>query len=129
MSNTTDGTIATSEKSRLTIDEDWAVVLLGFIIIFIFLSGVIIQAPTYSWSNTQELSEKIFAYGNLLKILIQFTTVFVFAILASFITNKPVVASLKVFPALYIVSAAALLLEGNSSIRSINLEAVIFSLS
>lgn len=129
MSNTTNGTLASEEKSRLTLDEDWAVVLLGFIIIFIFLSGVVIQAPTYSWNSGEELSEKIFAPGNLLRILIQFLTVFVFAILASFITKKPVMASVKVFPVLYIISVAALLLEGNGSIKSINLEAVIFSLS
>lgn len=129
MQNTTNETIASSKKSRLTLHEDWVVVLLGFIIIFIFLSGVIIPAPAYSWSKGQELSEKIFAPDNLLRILIQFTIVFLFAILASFLTKKPVKASVKVFPVLYIISVAALLLEGNEGIKSLNLEAVIFSLS
>jgi uncharacterized integral membrane protein (TIGR00698 family) len=129
MTNTTNGTIASAEKSRLTLHEDWAVVLLGFIIIFIFLSGVIIPAPVYSWSSGQELSEKIFTSDNILRILGQFSLVFVFSIIASFLTNKPVKASIKVFPVLYIISVAALLLEGNQAIKSLNLEAVIFSLS
>lgn len=119
----------TPEKSRLTLDEDWAVVILGFIIIFIFLAGMIIPAPVYKWSNGQELFETVFAAGNLLRMFYQFVLVFVFSILASVIISKPVSASIKVFPVLYIVSLLALLLEGNGAIRSLNLEAVIFSLS
>ena len=129
MPDTTDGTIVSSEKSRLTLEEDWAVVVLGFIIIFIFLVGVNIPAPFYKWSNGQDLSDTVFASDNLLRILYQFILVFVFSLLASVITNKPVRSSLRVFPLLYVISVTALLLEGNGGIRSLNLEAVIFSLS
>jgi uncharacterized integral membrane protein (TIGR00698 family) len=129
MPDRTDETIATTEKSRLTLDEDWAVVVLGFIIIFLFLGGVIIPAPVYKWSNVQDLLETVFAPANLLRILYQFILVFLFSILASLVTDKPLKFSLKVFPVLYIISVAALMLEGNEAIRSVNLEAVIFSLS
>jgi uncharacterized integral membrane protein (TIGR00698 family) len=129
MSNTSEGTIATSEKSRLTLDEDWAVVLLGFIIIFLFLAGVIVPAPVYKWGGGQDLFDTVLAPANLLKIFYQFILVFVFSILASLITRKPVKASIRVFPVLYIISVIALALEGNGSIRALNLEAVIFSLS
>jgi len=98
MTNTPGVTSIPPEKSRLVLHEDWAVVLLGFIIIFIFLSGVEIQAPVYSWSNGGELGEKIFGSENLLRILMQFTIVLVFALVAAFLTHKPVKASLKVFP-------------------------------
>ena len=101
----------TAEKSRLTLDEDWAVVVLGFIIIFLFLAGVIIPAPVYKWNSIEDLSNTIFASGNLLRIFYQFALVFVFSILAAIITNKPVRASLKVFPVLYVISVMALLLE------------------
>ncbi|MGC1240402.1 MAG: hypothetical protein WA874_02380 [Chryseosolibacter sp.] len=126
---TTDETIVTSEKSRLTLHEDWAVVVLGFVIIFMFLGGVIIPAPAYKWSNVSDLSQTVFAAGNVLRIVYQFLLVFVFSLLASVITNKPVKASLKVFPVLYLISVVALLLEGNEGIKALNLEAVIFSLS
>jgi uncharacterized integral membrane protein (TIGR00698 family) len=129
MNHQTNNTISTSEKSRLELHEDWVVVLLGFVIIFIFISGAIIQPPGYSWRGGTDLSERIFSFANLLKILIQFALVFVFAVIASFLTNKPVVAAVKIFPILYLISVAALLLEGNSGIKSVNLEAVIFSLS
>jgi uncharacterized integral membrane protein (TIGR00698 family) len=129
MNQQTSTSISPSEKSKLELHEDWVVVLLGFVIIFIFISGVIIQPPAYSWSNGEDLSEKIFSSGNLLKILIQFALVFVFAVVASFLTNKPVVTAVKIFPILFVISVFALLLEGNKGIKSINLEAVIFSLS
>ncbi len=129
MSNTTDSTIAASEKSRLTLDEDWAVVLLGFIIIFLFLGGVVIPAPVYKWSTAQDLVDMVFAPANALRILYQFILVFIFSILAGLVTNKPVKSSIKVFPVLYLVSVAALLLEGSASLHALNFEAVIFSLS
>lgn len=129
MSTTAEETLTTSKKSKLTLDEDWAVVLLGFVIIFLFLGGVVIPAPTYKWSSAADLMENVFASGNLLTMLSQFVLVFIFSLLASLITNKPVKASLRVFPILYVVSAAALILEGNAAIKSVNLEAVIFSLS
>src|SRR5687768_10192275 len=121
--------IATTQKSKLALDEDWAVVVLGFVIIFIFLAGVIIPAPVYKWGNTQELFGTVFGAQNILRILYQFILVFVFSIIASAVTNKPLKASAKVFPVLYLVAVLALILEGNGAIRSLNLEAVIFSLS
>jgi uncharacterized integral membrane protein (TIGR00698 family) len=127
--STTDETIVTSEKSRMTLHEDWAVVLLGFVIIFIFLAGVIIPAPVYKWSNASDLSETVFSSGNVLRMVYQFALVFVFSVLASVITSKPVKDSLRVFPVLYIISLVALILEGNQGIKALNLEAVIFSLS
>lgn len=129
MADTAEETLTTSKKSKLTIDEDWAVVLLGFVIIFLFLGGMVIPAPAYKWSSAADLMGTVFATGNLVTMLSQFALVFVFSIIASVMTNKPVKASLRVFPILYIVSVAALILEGNAAIKAVNLEAVIFSLS
>lgn len=129
MANATEESVATSDKSRLTLDEDWAVVILGFVIIFLFLGGMIIPAPVYKWNNASELANTVFSSSNLLRMFYQFVLVFVFSMLAAVITNKPVSASIRVFPVLYGVSVLALLLEGNAAIRSLNLEAVIFSLS
>lgn len=129
MPNATQETVATSEKAKLTLHEDWVVVVLGFAIIFMFLSGVIIPSPAYKWSNVNDLTNTVFSSTNLLRVLYQFLLVFVFSIIAALMTNKPVMPSLKVFPVLYLISVMALLLEGNQAIRSLNLEAVIFSLS
>lgn len=130
MSNATEPVVAQSiKKSPLTLDEDWAVVLLGFIIIFLFLGGLVIPAPVYKWSSADDLVTTVFGPANLLLMLSQFVLVFIFSLLAAAITNKPARASLRVFPVLYIVSVAALIFEGSESIKTLNLEAVIFSLS
>lgn len=127
--NTTEEKVVTPEKSKSLMDEDWAVVVLGFIIILLFLAGANISAPAYKWSSAQDLGETIFSSGNLLRMAYQFILVFVFSVVASWITNKPLKSAIKVFPVLYVISVIALLLEGNAGIRSLNLEAVIFSLS
>lgn len=130
MSNTeTDSAAMTETKSRLTLTEDWAVVLLGFVIILLFLSGIVFPAPAYAWSNGEALSEKIFSADNLFAIGIQFIIVFVFSILGAWLTNKPVKAIISVFPILYIISVLALIIEGSSQVKALNLEAVIFSLT
>jgi uncharacterized integral membrane protein (TIGR00698 family) len=126
MSNST---AISSSKSKLSLTEDWAVVLLGFILIFLFVAGVIFPAPSYSWKSSADLTEKIFSSGNLLKILIQFVVVFVFSVVGAILTNKPVRLVARVFPVLYLISVVALILTGNSVMKSLNLEAVIFSLS
>lgn len=127
--NTTEQAVSPTERSTGILEEDWAVVVLGFLIIFLFLIGVNIPAPVYKWSNAGDLAATIFASENVLRMVYQFILVFVFSVLALSITNKPVKAAVKVFPVLYLITVAALLLEGNAAIRSVNLEAVIFSLS
>ena len=127
--DTTEQAVSTTERSTGILEEDWAVVVLGFLIILLFLIGVNIPAPVYKWSNTGDLGETVFASDNLLRIVYQFILVFIFSVLALWITNKPVKAAVKVFPVLYFITVVALLLEGNAAIRSVNLEAVIFSLS
>jgi uncharacterized integral membrane protein (TIGR00698 family) len=122
-------TTVTTEKSKLLLTEDWAVVLLGFIIIFLFIAGIVFPAPAYSWSNGPGLVEKILSPGNLLRIVIQFAVVFVFSVLGALATGKSVKATVTVFPVLYIISVLALVVAGNSEVKALNLEAVIFSLS
>lgn len=119
----------TEEKTRFSLTEDWVVVLLGFLIILLFLIGIVFPAPAYSWAGGNDLSNKILSSDNLSAIGIQFIIVFIFSILGAWLTGKPVKAIISVFPMLYIISVLALIIEGNSQVKALNLEAVIFSLS
>lgn len=127
--NTTEERVETSVRSKSLMDEDWAVVILGFIIIFLFLGGLNLEPPVYKWSSGQDLGETIFSSVNVFRMAAQFVLVFVFSVIASWVTNKPLKSAMKVFPVLYVISVTALILEGNAGIKSLNLEAVIFSLS
>lgn len=55
--------------------------------------------------------------------------VFIFALLGTALTGKPLKHFLYVFPVIYIVSVVAMILAGNKQVNTLNLEAVIFSLS
>lgn len=116
-------------KSGPFMHEDWAVVVLGFLIIVLAIAGVILPAPTFSWSTSAELSDKVFSARNLSTIAIQFAGVYAIALLAALLIRKPVKKAMFVFPVIFLLTLVALILAGNSEIKSLNLEAVIFSLS
>ena len=116
------------QRTDFTLQEDWAVVVLGFLIIFISLFFMVIPVPSYAWKNLDELSGRVFAFNNILAIGIQFLVVLAVGILAAFLTRKPLKGFIYVFPFLFILTFIAQVLAGNSEIKSLNLEAVIFSL-
>lgn len=125
----TNATLTTAGKSKLSLSEDWVVVILGFAIIILFLSGIVFTAPAYSWKTSDDLTSKILSSENLVRMLLQFVTVYIFSLLGALLTNKPIRSVSTVFPLLYVISVIAMILAGNSEIKALNLEAVIFSLA
>lgn len=119
----------TTERKTLALTEDWTAVILGGLIIALLLAGIEIAVPAFGWSNGEELTSKVLAPGNFLKILIQFAFVLVIAFLAAVISGKPVKTFLVIFPLIYFLTAIALIIAGNSAVKNWNLEAVIFSLA
>ncbi|RYZ98307.1 MAG: putative sulfate exporter family transporter [Sphingobacteriaceae bacterium] len=114
--------------NKSLIPEDWAVVLLGFIIIALSLGGLTLAVPEYNWGTSAELSEKVLSADNLIKIGGQFIYVYIIAILGAILTGKSISSTVKVFPLIYLLTALALIIAGNSGVKEYNLEAVIFSL-
>lgn len=113
--------------NRFTIDQDWSVVVLGFLIIVITLAGLQIPNPSFSWADGDDLFEKIFSSANLGHIFFQFVAVYVIAVTASLLSQNTYTVFLT-FPIVFALSLVALLFAGNATFKSINLEAVIFSL-
>ncbi|HEX8547642.1 MAG TPA: putative sulfate exporter family transporter [Cytophagaceae bacterium] len=118
----------TITKKRFAIHEDWAVVVLGFLIIALAIGGLLLPAPVYSWNNGSELLEKVLSGANIFTIMLQFLFVFFIAVLGAILTNKSLKYTMVVFPVVYLLTIIALIIAGNKQIKSINLEAVIFSL-
>lgn len=116
-----------AQKSILT--EDWAVVALGFAIIIILVLGLIVPVPQFGWKSFDDLFTTVLSIDNLLKILFQFAFVLVFALGGTYLTGKPLKSSLMVFPLVGGLTCIALILAGNSEVKALNLEAVIFSLA
>ncbi|MEO7767234.1 MAG: putative sulfate exporter family transporter, partial [Ferruginibacter sp.] len=71
---------------------------------------------------------KIFEISNLAKIGIQFLFVLFIAFIGVVLTAKPVKYFAYAFTLVYLITIIAMVLAGNKAIKSINLEAVIFSL-
>lgn len=114
--------------SKNLLPEDWVVVILGFIIIGVSLGGFLLSAPEYSWSSSSDLTGKILTGPNLFKIVIQFIYVVIIAALGAALTGRSIPGVLKTFPAVYLLTTVALIVAGNSQMKALNLEAVIFSL-
>jgi uncharacterized integral membrane protein (TIGR00698 family) len=117
-----------SEQKKLSIHEDWVVVILGALIILVSLAGLLLPVPAFSWKSTSDLSGTVFSAGNLQNIGLQFLFVIVIAIIGAVLTGKSVAANLKTFPIVYILTMLALVIAGNDTIKYYGLEAVIFSL-
>lgn len=115
-------------QKKIVIHEDWTVVVLGALIIMISLGGLILKVPVFNWSNSAELSEKVFSTANLALIFTQFIFVLFIAAVGAFISGKALKPFLLGFPLVYLITMLALILAGNSQVKAINLEAVIFSL-
>ena len=118
-----------STKKRTWLHEDWAVVVLGFIVIALAILGRKPAVPAYSWNDLSTLSSKIFSGENLALFGAQLLFVFAIAILGAWITGKPAKPMMIVFPIIFVLTAIAMIIAGNSTIKSLNLEAVIFSLA
>src|SRR5688572_240068 len=122
MSNTT------TAKARTPLHEDWAVVVLGFLIIFISFF-YLVPAPAYGWKDGASLRDTVLTGANLGAILVQFGFVFAVGLLGAWLTGKSLRAFGKVFPVIAVLTILALVIAGNSGIKGLGLEAVIFSLS
>ena len=121
--------IQVSTSKRISLHEDWTVVILGFLIIILSIAGFVIPVPSFSWKNSEELFSKVLSAENLGKAVLQFVFVFAIALLAVYLINKSVKNALKTFPLLFALTFIALILSGNSEVKALNLESVIFSLS
>jgi uncharacterized integral membrane protein (TIGR00698 family) len=118
-----------TEQKKLSIHEDWVVVILGALIILVSVAGLLLPVPTFGWKTASELSSTVLNGANLKLIGLQFIFVAIVAVLGALLTGKSVAASLKTFPVVYILTIVALIIAGSAQMKALNLEAVIFSLA
>ncbi|MCY4778647.1 putative sulfate exporter family transporter [Sphingobacterium sp. UT-1RO-CII-1] len=112
---------------KLQITEDWTVVILGFILIGLAVSGFPITIPTYTWEGLNDFS-RILSINNLSNIIQQFLLVYTIVIFGNILMGKPIIHAAKSFPIVFILTVCALFISGNTFLKDIGLEAVIFSL-
>jgi uncharacterized integral membrane protein (TIGR00698 family) len=118
-----------SKSQHPLLTEDWTVVVLGFLIILFSLFAFVLPVPVFTWKTSDDLIAKIFSVSNLATIALQFVYVLIVATIGAVITGKSIKPFLIAFTVVYLLTAIALIIAGNSKLKSVNLEAVIFSLS
>nr|WP_121272994.1 putative sulfate exporter family transporter [Pedobacter schmidteae] len=118
-----------SENKKLNIHEDWVVVILGSLTIILSLVGLLLPVPVFGWKDITGLLTAVCSISNLKIIGLQFLFVIVIAGLGAMLTGKSVKSAVMTFPAVYLLTIIALILAGNSQVKALNLEAVIFSLT
>jgi uncharacterized integral membrane protein (TIGR00698 family) len=116
-------------KKKFILHEDWAIVILGFLIIVLILAGVAYPVPLYNWGSGSQFLSTVLSPSNLAALGLQYVFVLIFVFLAALLTGKPVNRLLIVFSTVYILSVVAMILAGSEQIKILNLESVIFSLS
>ena len=116
-------------QKKFEIHEDWTVVILGALIIIISLLGVVLKVPVFNWASATELFQNVLGPENLSLIAFQFVFVLLAAIFGAVLTGKSVKNFALGFPVVYLITILALVLAGNTAVKSVNLEAVIFSLT
>ena len=129
MDNAINPTYISTSRKKTVFNEDWIVVILGFLVITLALGGVHPDTPQYNWTSGDDLTNKVFTSSNLLLIGIQFCFVLVIALLGAALTGKSWKSYIVVFPVVYIITIVAILIAGNKQVKVLNLEAVIFSLT
>lgn len=118
-----------TKSKQLSVHEDWVVVILGALTIILAISGLIIPVPAFSWKTAADLDSTVFAAANLQVVGLQFLFVLAIAALGALLTGKSIKNAVFTLPFIYILTIIALVLAGNSQIKALNLEAVIFSLA
>jgi uncharacterized integral membrane protein (TIGR00698 family) len=129
MDNAIETTYTPSSGKKIAFNEDWIVVILGFLIIALALAGVHPDTPQYNWSNGNDLLNKVLTSSNLVLIGIQFCFVLVIALLGAALTGKSWKSYIVVFPVVFIITIIAIVIGGSKEAKALNLEAVIFSLT
>lgn len=114
---------------RFTLHEDWVVVILGFLVILFSLFLYIVPVPTFKWDNAGTLLDTVLTPTNLGIIGIQFVFLLGIGLIGTILLGKSASRFIMGFPPVFLITIVALMLTGNAFVKTLNLEAVIFSLA
>ncbi len=119
------------KPKKFSMSEDWASTLTGGLIILLVILIYSIRTgmpwPSFSWSNTDELTDKVFALDNLGHSLVVFVSAFVMTAIANALSGRRWRDNAG-FAALFALTFIAMTMAGNIYMKDWGIETVIFSL-
>lgn len=118
---------------HIKLNEDWASVVIGGLMIVAVLASSFIPAmpqfgPKTGWNGWTVLSTEVFTSGNSLRLLMTFLYFLLFAMIGTWLTGNYGKEQLKAFPIVFILSMAAQFVASSGSMKNLGLETVLFSL-
>ncbi len=121
--------MAEISTKRFNVHEDWVVVALGFLVILFIVFFYVIPVPGFKWEDSTALGQNLLSPKNLGKILFQFVFLLLIGSIGVVLLGKSISRFIMGFPVVYFITIVAMVLTGNAFVKSLNLEAVIFSLA
>lgn len=124
-------------RSKYSVNEDWASVIVGVILILAIVASLFIPeipkilpkfGPKTGWTGWTVLSKEVFTTGNTMRVVATFFYFFFFALMGSWLMGRKGKELLPAFPVIFILSMVAQLIATSGSMKNLGLETVIFSL-
>jgi uncharacterized integral membrane protein (TIGR00698 family) len=115
-------------KGKPLLSEDWTATLFGFMLIGSLLPQWVVLVPTYAWKAGSDLFSNVLSLSNLTLIGLQGCFILFGVVVNAQVRGISLAASVKLFFLVFIISQLALIVAGNTLLKSLNLEAVIVSL-
>jgi uncharacterized integral membrane protein (TIGR00698 family) len=114
---------------RFALHEDWVVVILGFLVIIFSILLYAVPVPVFKWQDGTTLIQNVLGSENIFRLLVQFALLLLVGLIGNVLLGKSIARFVLGFPLVYLITIVALIITGNAFIKTLNLEAVIFSLA
>jgi uncharacterized integral membrane protein (TIGR00698 family) len=116
-------------KRSPLLSEDYTAVLLAFVIIILTIAGFKPSLPSFSWKSGAEFLA-LFSDGQLwINLLLLWATGYAIVTLAFLLTGQPMsLKNLAGYSLIFLIAIVAQIVTGNSSVKNLGLEIVLFSL-
>lgn len=113
---------------KLKISEDWTSTLVGWFIILLIVFQLKPQWPSFNWSDSDVLVNKVFALDNVGHACIVFGFMFLMTLFAGVLSGRTVKSVVLSFPVVFFLTLLAMVVGGNKFLKEWGFETVIFSL-
>ena len=116
---------------KFKLSEDWSSTIIGCFIILSVIAVCFVKFeipwPAFSWSNTNDLANKVLTFKNLGHTIVVFVISFALICVTNALTGKKWKENMG-YIVVFALTWIAMMLAGNSFLKEIGIETVIFSL-
>ena len=118
-------------KKKFTLSEDWSSTVMGCFIILtallVYTLNISVPWPSFNWADTADLTGKVFTGSNLGYTLLIFAVSFALVCMTNRFSGRKWKDNLG-YPVLFALTFIAMTIAGNSFLKEMGVETVIFSL-